>query len=275
MIDDSESKRCENVLLLILPLFESVITEPDPDAKVPVDNLSDNERRARSFKAKFLVEVRNLRRLIRSFNDHDGLDRTSGDFVKNLSGILTLFDCNVGPEVLVGATDYSSHNALVLGDHTFSRLGALDALLAAGPDGSGLVTRITTDAKQEYNMMKIQKYNRRLERFLGVPPTSIAKVPTVETGRAHPSYEVRQFLDKLHDLLVKTWVHARAPTKPRSVLPRLETRDGILQPRKDLSYKILIFYCEHILNHLDGNKAELQSTGQKIFYGRVLGEGND
>lgn len=98
-----------------------------------------------------------------------------------------------------------THTLQKLGGERYCKLGALSLLLARKTDGAEYVTSITREANQKQNMTRIQKYNRRLERFLGLSASSDPEKPISVAPKDHPSYEVRQFLNKLHDILTKYW----------------------------------------------------------------------
>jgi hypothetical protein len=64
----------------------------------------------------------------------------------------------------------------------------------------------TTEGKEQREALaKIEKYNRRLERFLGISNSSDSEMPLTETAKGRPSYEVRQTISKLHQILVESW----------------------------------------------------------------------
>lgn len=264
MIDELESKACEKILLAVLPLFEAAVTDPDPSAIIQVENLSDHERRGRSFCAKFLAEVRKLRKLIKTAEDHKSLNRIADEYVKNLTGILTLFDCHVGDGVVDEVSGLSFQNAVVshpllsistsyrlstehkihigtqkLGDHRFYRLGALNILIAGQRDGGKFVTPIARKEKQNDNMTRIQKYNRRLERFLGLQSSFAPDTTMNEATKGHPSYVVRQYLDKLHDILTKSW--STCQESPHYAKLRLATFVG---KRQTTSHKEELGHCD-------------------------------
>jgi hypothetical protein len=95
MVDNEDVSRCEQALRAVLPVFEIIITYPNPNQVIDVTNLEAAERKRRSFCVQFLVEVRHLRDLLENAEDRQQLKKDTNEYMKNLNGIMNLFDCNV------------------------------------------------------------------------------------------------------------------------------------------------------------------------------------
>jgi hypothetical protein len=74
-----------------------------------------------------------------------------------------------------------------------------------------LVSPITRDGNFDDNLRKIRKYNRRLERFLGITYVSATGIYTNKPMKKRPSYEVRQALTRLHEILAESWTTCDKP----------------------------------------------------------------
>jgi hypothetical protein len=95
MVDNENVNRCEQALRAVLPVFEIIITYPNPNQVIDVTDLEPAERKRRSFCVQFLVEVRHLRDLLENAEDRQQLKKDTNEYMKNLNGIMNLFDCNV------------------------------------------------------------------------------------------------------------------------------------------------------------------------------------
>jgi hypothetical protein len=99
MTRNKDERTCEKALLAVLPLFEFSVTSPEPNAIIQIENLDNDARRLQTFRAKFLVEVRRLRKLLKDIENNNYLDTDSDEYIKNLTGTLDLFDCHISDDV--------------------------------------------------------------------------------------------------------------------------------------------------------------------------------
>jgi hypothetical protein len=106
-----------------------------------------------------------------------------------------------------------------------------------------LVSPITRDGKFDDNLRKIQKYNRRLERFLGMTYVSATGISTNKSMKKRPSYEVRQVLTRLHEILAESWTTCNKSHHAKLQLATLEgsnaSEDAVMRESDFLSFGLL------------------------------------
>jgi hypothetical protein len=90
---------CEKALLVVLPLFEHVVTDPAPTAHTA--QIDNRARRLQTFRANFLAEVQSLTRFLQNVVEPRARspDIASDEYTEHMEKALALFDGLISDEV--------------------------------------------------------------------------------------------------------------------------------------------------------------------------------
>jgi len=98
MIEITDDRICERLLIFVLPLFEYIVPRLPP---APLSEIDDRARRLQTFAAKLLPEVKAIRHLLQDVvEQYASAPKTdSDDYVELLSKVLILFESLVSDDV--------------------------------------------------------------------------------------------------------------------------------------------------------------------------------